>query len=238
MALIRVHLGLRRPFMALSSSVRLAAFAAIRVTGTRVMLEAGETIAVQFFGASKDNRLRRGVITAAEGASWTVEFSVALAPQVGEAVLVYYQEQGKRVRLGGKVEAFLRSAPLPVIRLVVGGDAEPAENRQAFRVPTAGANLWAEMPGGVKAALFDVSAEGFAVVAEQRYEVGSAVQTRLSGKSGKFAGRARVQNVTEMEDGRFRCGLTPLRGETELAKGLRLVWMEVQRDHLRRETRA
>ena len=85
--------------------------------------------------------------------------------------------------------------------------------------------------------VLDVSVAGMSTITETSYGIGLLLEVRLGYGSQEFTGRACVQSVRRLSDGRTRsgllCAIEPEDGE-DLRKGLRHVNMTIQRQQLRR----
>ena len=90
-------------------------------------------------------------------------------------------------------------------------------------------------------AVLDVSATGFAVLAAKQHMVSKVVDTIVCSANENFCGRVRIESVRESNCGRFRYGLhcVDARPSREALRiGLQKISAAVQREHLRRLSRA
>ncbi len=116
----------------------------------------------------------------------------------------------------------------------MGAEKTEEQRREIFRVCTAGALLNVKVEDYPECTLLDAHSEGFAVVLPEPIRIGVVVRIVLDHNGEEFYGRARVRNIAKLKHDRYRCGLQILPEEQELQRGLQLVAIAVQRDHLRR----
>ena len=111
-----------------------------------------------------------------------------------------------------------------------------AEKREVYRVPTEFRGLTTTIGEERNCRLQDVSATGFGVIVRRDIKLGEVVKATLYYEGHAFTGRASVQSVTKIEDQRKRCGFYCLDKQVSpasLPRGLHLISMGIQREHLR-----
>ena len=89
--------------------------------------------------------------------------------------------------------------------------------------------------------MVDVSATGFAVIAAEQYMVTDIIEVTIRFEGETFNGRGRIESARELGVGRTRYGLHCVDGKSTdetLSKGLQQISAAVQRQHLRRLSRA
>lgn len=125
----------------------------------------------------------------------------------------------------------------PVFVLEPVGDPISAEARQTYRVSTISARIEARVGSESGLPVQDLSATGFAVLANEIYLVGQTVEVSICHGDEACAGKASVQSFRELESGRLRYGLRAVaedrRAEAFLST-LQRISLAVQREQLQR----
>ena len=75
--------------------------------------------------------------------------------------------------------------------------------------------------------------DGLGMVASSKHGIGDLVQVTLSYGEQMFSGLARIRNVKQLKDGKFRYGLEAMQTAWELRKALRDINLSIQREQLR-----
>ena len=167
------------------------------------------------------------------------ESDVAL--QAGQDLFVYYELKRKFVKQPARINAVMQTAPMLVVGFQVTGEPMSAESREWFRVSTVMARLKATVGAESECPLLDVSSAGFAVETATRHEVGQIVPVTLHYQGDQFSGEARIQNIREMDKGRFRYGLHAIEDKAcggDLRKGQQHISAAIEREQLRRLARS
>jgi hypothetical protein len=121
------------------------------------------------------------------------------------------------------------------------GEAVSAESRQCYRVSTSISGRMAKFADEGDVALVDVSATGYAVIGTRIRNVGEIVKTTLEHEGREFTGYACVQSICHLDATRIRYGMYSLEKRqpgNNLNQGLLTISMAVQREQLRRLSRA
>jgi hypothetical protein len=162
-------------------------------------------------------------------------------------VLVYYDKRRDFVKQSAKLEIHLHEEDEDqvdgVMRYAIEllGEAVNAESRQTFRVSTVISGRTASFDDEGDVPLVDVSATGYAVIATKQRNVGEIVKTTLNHDGRHFSGSACVQSVCQLDDQRIRYGMFCVdkrQPGNNLNQGLLTISMAVQREQLRRLSRA
>lgn len=167
-------------------------------------------------------------------------------PEDGQ-VMVYYDQRRDFVKQSAKLEVHLHEENEDqvdgIMRYAVEllGEAVSAESRQTFRVSTVISGRTAEFANEGHVPLVDVSASGYAVIATSIHNVGELVTTTLNHDGRQFTGTACVQSICHLDATRIRYGMYCVEKRqpgNNLNQGLLTVSMAVQREQLRRLSRA
>ena len=162
-------------------------------------------------------------------------------------VMVYFDKRRDFMKQSAKMELVVHEETEDqidgVMRYTIEllGDAVSAESRQCFRVSTVISDRKAILSEEGEVKLVDVSATGFAVIASKERNIGQIVKTVLIHEGREFAGTACVQSICELSKGQIRYGMYSVEQNhksNNLTSGLRTISMDVQREQLRRLSRA
>lgn len=204
------------------------------------MLTAGTAIFVEIPGEADPRLLHAAKVTGSDGEVCTAELLEGRPTcQAGLEVFIYFEVQHRFMQQAARIAAILQTEPRIVIGFEMKGESSSAEARQCYRVSTVMADLTATV-ADEPCALLDVSATGFAVLATARHRLGGMVTVTLHYQGKEYSGRARIQSVREMPDGRIRYGLNADDDRAAgggLVKAQRQITMDIQRSHLRRLAR-
>lgn len=167
-------------------------------------------------------------------------------PEDGQ-VMVYYDQRRDFVKQSAKMEVHLHEEDEDqidgVMRYAIEllGEAVSADSRQTFRVSTVISGRTAMFAEEGEVPLVDVSASGYAVIASGIHNVGEIIQTTLIHDGSEFTGSACVQSICHLDATRIRYGMYCVEKRqpgNNLNQGLLTVSMAVQREQLRRLSRA
>ncbi|MFG0329667.1 MAG: PilZ domain-containing protein [Phycisphaerales bacterium] len=117
------------------------------------------------------------------------------------------------------------------------GSPVSAESRQCFRVSTVVASITVNLKDEFNCPLVDVSATGFSVITDEKFNIGDILPVHLVYDGREFRGSASIQSIRDIGRGKIRYGLHCVDNRSQsadLPKGLQFVSMSVQRQHLRR----
>lgn len=162
-------------------------------------------------------------------------------------VLVYYDKRRDFVKQSATMEVQIHELDDQqvdgIMRYSIGLLGEPvsAESRQCFRVSTviSGRTVVFEDEGEVP--LVDVSATGYAVIATKPRNIGEMIRTTFIHEGREFSGTACVQSICQLDHERVRYGMYCVEKRqpgNNLNQGLLTISMAVQREQLRRLSRA
>lgn len=197
---------------------------------------------VQAPDESNQRILQSAVVEECTNNTYTAELQEDAAPlESGQDIFVYYEFRNEFMRQPARIDLI---ADLPLGRTFsfqFTGDAVSAERRKCYRVSTVMATVTATFGGEDDCPVVDVSATGFAVIAAKRYKATDIVTATVRFESEMFSGQGRIESIRELEVGRIRYGLHCVDGKSTdetLRKGLQQISAAVQRQHLRRLSRA
>lgn len=128
-----------------------------------------------------------------------------------------------------------KEGPIFVIEPV--GDPISAENRQSYRVSTISAGIQARMGGESGLQVQDLSATGFALLADKKYKIGQTVEVAIRYGDEACHGKASIQSFRELESGRLRYGVRAIEEDPHAQTFLRTlqrISLAVQREQLAR----
>lgn len=199
----------------------------------------GLTVFVRFPGATKRRVLYPSTITQLSGADiFTIQPADAGIPyEVGQELLIYFEQRRQFVQQPARVEALLDSEPGRFVVLKTTGEPVSAESRQCYRISTVLSDLTVTFDGEEGCSLRDVSVTGFAVVSPKQYKTGQVLDVELLFEGKRYTGQACIQSMTQMPDGQTRYGVNCVKAAASplsLSKGVQQVSMSVQRQQLSR----
>ena len=125
----------------------------------------------------------------------------------------------------------------PVFVLEAIGDPISAESRQYYRVSTISAKIEARFGKGGKLQVQDLSATGFAVLADEKFKIGQLVDVSIRHEDEACHGKVAIQSFRELESGKLRYGLRAIEEDPharDFLKTLHRISLAVQRDQLAR----
>ena len=197
---------------------------------------------VQIPDGSNERILHAALLEDVEGSSYTAQVKEDEAPlKGGQSIFIFYELKGEFVRQPASTSALSHTPAGINFAFEFTGEPVSAERRQCYRVSTVLAAVTATFGDEENCAVLDVSATGFAVLAEKQRKVGDVVDTIVRSGNENFSGPVRIESVRESNCGRFRYGLHCLDAMSEgkaLRNGLQKISATVQREHLRRLSRA
>ena len=197
---------------------------------------------VQVPDESSQRILHSAVVQGFANSAYTAELQEDAAPlESGQDIFVYYESSGKFARQPARIDLIVDTPSGCTFTFPFTGDAVSGESRQCYRVSTVMAAVTATFGGEENCLVVDVSATGFAVLAAEQYKATDIVEVTIRFEGETFNGQGRIEAVRELGAGRIRYGLHCLDGKSTdetLCKGLQQISAAVQRQHLRRLSRA
>ncbi len=173
-------------------------------------------------------------------AIWTVgvEDDCDTAIELEQDVTLYYVERNEFMQQSARIVNLQGDREEGRFDVELIGEACSAENRESFRVVTVMDDHWLKLQDEQERChIVDISSDGCAVVSHARRSLGEIVSAEMMHSDADYQGSFCVQSVRALTKGRIRYGLYGVRNarSTEnLAEGLHLISMEVQRLQLRR----
>ncbi len=201
------------------------------------MLSPSKNLFVSIPAESEEQVLHPGTVVSVEDKIYTAELEEKdLLTKSGQEVLIYYEVERTFMKELAWIENVIQDHPKPTISFGTSGKPICAESRACYRVPLATKNLTANVGLEEGCKLLEVSQAGFAIIASHLLPKGKLIEATLCYGHGEFSGRARVQSVKELGHGRRRygfCCVDKKMAHGSLPRGLHVISMAVQRDHLR-----
>lgn len=167
--------------------------------------------------------------------------AVPAAKAIGKPVVA---AKGKAPAAGAKNGGAAPAAALPekkkegpVFVIEPVGDPISAESRQSYRVSTISAGIEARMGGETGLQVQDLSATGFALLADKKYKIGQTVEVAIRYGDEACHGKAAIQSFRELESGRLRYGVRAIEEDPHAQTFLRTlqrISLAVQREQLAR----
>ncbi len=200
------------------------------------MLTKDAAVFIQFHHEQEQRILHRGGVVSV-GTTLEAVYEEDLDLTIDQEVFVYYEERNKffrhlaKVVEGPKIEEATSSVHVTLL-----GEPIPAESRECYRASTVMGEITMQIDEETNCKLLDVSATGFAVIAQTELPTGAAVSAKVEFDGSFFEGEAIVQSTTEVREG-YRYGLhchADNKTDGNLQRGLQLINMDVQRQQLRR----
>ncbi len=200
------------------------------------MLSPAKNLFVSIPAESEEQVLHPGTVISVQDKIYTAELEEGnLLTKAGQEVLIYYEVERTFMQELAWIENVIQDAPKPAISFGTSGKPICAESRACYRVPLAMKNLRANVGLEEGCKLLEVSQAGFAIIASHSLPKGKLIEATLCYGHGEFSGRARVQSVKELGHGRRRYGFSCVdrkMAHGSLLRGLHVISMAVQRDHL------
>ena len=201
-------------------------------------LKTGERIHLKNPDYPKNRILHSGQVVAIEGENVIAEFRpprFAVAPE--SEFVVFYETRRKFVQQSARIETVEEGGEIWPLRLALIGDAAPAEGREVYRVTTINSAIEASLGEESACPVVDVSSTGFALIARQKYAIGTTVDASIEYGGECYAGEVVIQSIQERRDG-TRYGVRYLERDGQpsaFAGGLNQISMAVQREQLARQ---
>ena len=157
----------------------------------------------------------------------------------GMELLLYY-DMGREfvkhpVRVVEVIEAEDDPSAQAIVKFELIGGPVAAESRQCYRVVTALCDLSATVGDTERYRLVDASVTGFGVIGQPGLRKGSNLPVTLRYEGKAYTGSACLQSIKVLDERRTRYGFSSNESDTsELAEGLRIISLGVQRQQLRR----
>jgi hypothetical protein len=189
---------------------------------------------------STEIALHRAKILTVKENLYTAELEEeGLALEDGMDYFIYFELDRQFMRQAARLGSVIGTEPRIVVEFETIGDLESAENRQALRISSVGANLTSTFGSEKNCQVVDISPTGFAVYATKNYEIDSSVDATLHFEGEDFPGmvciKAAIPRKSEIRYGVF-C-LDDQKSGGSLQNGLGKITMAIQRKQLARVSR-
>jgi hypothetical protein len=193
-----------------------------------------------FFQISDDTEkrvLHRAKIIMVEGNFYTAELE-GEGPALEDEMdfFIYFEMDRKFMRQAARIGSVIGTEKRTVVEFETIGDPRLAENRQALRISTVGANLSATFGSEKNCEVVDVSPTGFAVYATKSHKIGGQVEAILNFQGETYKGAVNIKSAIERK-GRIRYGVQCIddpKSGNSLKNGLGRITMAIQRQQLAR----
>ena len=171
------------------------------------MLGADKNLFLSIPDESVVRSLHPGTVVSVEHDIYTAELEEEDVPlEEGQEVFIYYEINRAFMKQLARIEAVTQGDPTTSISFATCGDPVSAEDRDCYRVPTAFKELTVTVGPEESCKLLDVSETGFAVIASERYSIGKVVEATFRFQNEVFTGRACLQSMKKLGEGRIRYG--------------------------------
>ena len=186
--------------------------------------------------------LHSAVVQGFAASTYTADLHENAMPlESGQDIFVYYESSGKFTRQPARIDAIVDTPSGLTFSFRFTGDAMSGEGRRCYRVSTIMAAVTATLGDEENCSVVDVSVTGFAVIASGQFNVRDILEATIRFDHETFSGHGRIESARELSSGRSRYGLHCVDGKSineTLRKGLQQISATVQRQHLRRLSRA
>jgi hypothetical protein len=204
------------------------------------MLKTESNIFFKIPDESTEIALHRAKILTIKENFYTAELEEeGLALEDGMDFFIYFELDRQFMRQAARIGSVIRAEPPIQVEFETIGDPASAENRQALRISSVGANLTATFGSEKNCQVVDISPTGFAVYATKNHEIDSTVDTTLHFEGEDFQGtvciKAAIPRKSEIRYGVF-C-IDDQKSGTGLQNGLGKITMAIQRKQLSRVSR-
>lgn len=146
--------------------------------------------------------------------------------ETGQEFIAYYDIDGIFVKQFARIEMTLPSDTTSLISFRLLDTPKTADKREDYRIAIQDYNLTADICNETNCPLIDVSNFSFAVHATGKYALASIVTVVLQFKGTRYLGKATVESVTDLPDGRIRYGFRYVdnsRASVSLKTGIQLI---------------
>ena len=203
------------------------------------MLKTESRIFFQIPGEADERVLHPAKIMTVEGNLYTAEPEEGLELENEMDFFIYFEMDRKFMRQAARIGSIIEREKRTMVEFETIGDSGLAENRQALRISTVGANLTAKFGVEKNCDVLDVSPTGFALYAAKTHKTGGQVDAILYFEGEEFRGAVTIKSAIERK-GKIRYGVQCLdetKSGNNLIKGLGRITMAIQRQQLARISR-
>ena len=152
---------------------------------------------------------------------------------------IYFEMDRKFMCQTAKIKSVTMTEANTLFEFETFGEPFSAENRQALRISSVGADLTATFGSEENCEVVDVSPTGFAVYGKKKHGIGSHVEATLNFQGEAFRGMVSIMTAIARK-GEIRYGvrcIDDLKFGGSLKKGLGRITMTIQRQQLARISR-
>ena len=197
------------------------------------MLGVGTPIFIIIPEESKEHIFHHGKVLEADDETFVAEFDRLQPLPVGFSVSAYNEIEGKFYQQNAVVKALGRTKPNPVLTFERVGLPVSAERRGSYRIRMVKISLTGRVGEERRCAIMDISPEGFAAITNKPLDIGSLVPAHVAYETHVFEGQVRVQSVSSIPNGKFRCGFLVPERQARMRRSLERIAFMIQRLHLR-----
>jgi hypothetical protein len=154
-------------------------------------------------------------------------------------LFIYFKTDRQFMRQAARIGSVTETESNTLVEFETIGEPFSAENRQALRISSVGADLKATFGAEENCDVVDISATGFAVYGSKEHAIDSRVEATLYFEGETFKGAVSIMAVVKRK-GRIRYGVHCIddpKAGTSLQKGLGRITMAIQRKQLARLSR-
>jgi hypothetical protein len=154
-------------------------------------------------------------------------------------LFIYFKLDRQFMRQAARIGSVIENESNTLVEFETIGEPFSAENRQALRISSVGADLKATFGAEENCEVVDISATGFAVYGTKEHAIDSRVEATLTFEGETFKGAVSIMAVVKRK-GRIRYGVHYIddpKAGTSLKKGLGRITMAIQRKQLSRLAR-
>jgi hypothetical protein len=197
------------------------------------MLNVGTSVFISIPDETKAPIYHLGKVIETDAEMFIAEFSQVQALPVGFSVNAFGEVDGKFYRQSAIVKEINRLKPCPIMTFQRSGPLMLAEKRASYRVHISRAIVSGRIGDELRCPVTDVSPEGFGAITGQAQEIGSFVNIHIQYETEDLKGRARIQSISTLPDGKHRCGFMVPERDPKMRRSLERMASMIQRRHLR-----
>lgn len=202
------------------------------------MFGIGDEFFVHFAQESRIRVLHPAKIVGTEDGSFTAEFEESdLNAEGDHDIVLFYNMRSKFMQQPGQIISVVETEPRLVVSIQTTGELASAESREYYRVSTVLSELTIDVEEVGACGLLDVSATGLAISSKSIHGIGQLLNLTFDVEDHAYKGRACVQSIQQLRDGKTRYGLLCIAEQNTkgtLREGLCKLSMTVQRRQLQR----
>ena len=182
---------------------------------------------------SNEPVLHPGKVLESDADTTVAELDQMQVLPLGFSVYAYTEIGGKFYRQKAIVKEVGRAKPNPVMTFERVGPRVSAEKRNSYRIRISRVALTARIGEEKRCSVTDISPEGFAAICSRAWDFGSWVPIHIEYEAQALEGSARMQSISRLPDGKYRCGFLIPERNVRMRRSLERIASMIQRLHLR-----